>query len=302
VTADFIHDILREPSYNIRILSLRDAKHLNERLLCQALKTACRRGRPSGTPSIKALYILTHREQQGDQPRQDSCTVDISPEVISHQTLRSDGDGDAWYARRGAMITRPTGEDWAQTLRDCEGAIAFDAVLCRAPRHHNSPVFGRLALPRPSTAGPNSPPFAVATHAVGGCAGCGGAPEGWTTWGDGDGAGAGAFPLLAPPPLHSSNVRAAQCPGGQSLTPGRFAAGKTEEEAAAAARFIARCTDCLRERYCRGCHQWWCEACYTPAPRMAPGELTGDERKVRLGLNGRCDACTDSEQAESLPA
>ena len=53
------------------------------------------------------------------------------------------------------------------------------------------------------------------------------------------------FPLLAPPPLHSSTIKAAKTP-----FPGF------------GDKMLLRCTDCLRSRYCENCHKWWCEDCY----------------------------------------
>jgi hypothetical protein len=107
-----------------------------------------------------------------------------------------------------------------------------------------------------------------------GCASCGSAPEGWTVWGETKTAERdehdrrtsrsgsdeiGRFPLLAPPPMHSATLSAAMCPSGQPVRSRitQIFPGKQPK-----ARFIPRCFDCLRDRYCVGCQRWWCESCY----------------------------------------
>jgi hypothetical protein len=84
------------------------------------------------------------------------------------------------------------------------------------------------------------------------------------------------FPLLAPPPLHASTHRAGKAP---------FVNTRNKQ-------FIARCSDCLRVRYCESCHKWWCEDCYE-LPDIPPNtkELLGSSKgraeqdiKVHMGL------------------
>ena len=58
VTSELVHDILIDPSYAVRILSLRDVKNLNEHKLRASLKYVCRPSRPKGTPKLKGLYIF----------------------------------------------------------------------------------------------------------------------------------------------------------------------------------------------------------------------------------------------------
>jgi len=309
VTAEMVHEILRNPSYNVRILSLRDTQHLNERLLCRALKTACRATRPDGTPKLKALYFFTPQEPE-EVRRSKASSVGPPPEhpgslasfavaltAMAYQLPVCNyqwGGGSAWYEKRGKMLPRAiTRDDWATTLLDCRGVISFDAILCNGPRHHNSPVFGKVPVP------PGASHFAVATYSLGGCEDCGGAPEGWTVWGeqacDEEGKDLGRFPLLSPPPLLSSNVRVAQCPAGQSLNPSRF---RARGDTAKPPRFIARCIECLRDRYCHSCHKWWCEDCYRGRNSGPPTETT-----IKVRADGKCDDCSDldTEPAE-LPA
>ncbi|TPX18669.1 uncharacterized protein E0L32_002526 [Thyridium curvatum] len=309
VTAELVHDIIIDPSYNVRVLSLRDVKHLNERSLCGALSTACRRGRPPGTPRLKALYIFgpseqkiassTIIEQQGTAAAPEpsnaaaiGTTWNERSQAVLTSLVAGDnvGQGDAWYARRGKMVTRTISEDWAATMLDCRGIIAFDAVLCKGPWHYNSPALGKIDLGRiKSPFAPGTHRYAAAVYSLSGCEGCGTAPEGWTTWGEtvdeDQGGELGAFPLLAPPPLHSSNVRVAMCPSGQSLNPSRYHGSWSKTKPS---RFIARCYDCVRDRYCWSCHKWWCEDCYPGPPEPAPPMINSD---LKVRADGTCGEC-----------
>lgn len=211
----------------------------------------------------------------------------------SQKALAATDEEEPWYGLRGRQLFGGAGsvhQDWAQTLLVCNGIIAFDAVLCTGPRHLNSPAWGELDVDAlndaSSSASRGVPHWNVAHFSVGGCAGCGSAPEGWTVWGednaprpDADGRRCseptstnpdiGRFPLLPPPPLHSSSIKAAMCPAGQSVNTRRAAAGDPQT---GRARFIARCGACLCDRYCISCHRWWCESCYIgPLAASSPG-------------------------------
>lgn len=148
------------------------------------------------------------------------------------------------------MFNKTIGEGWAETLLDCRDAVQFDACLCTGPRHQNSPAFGKV--PVSSVPGAQHP-WSVAAFALGGCATCGCAPEGFTTYGDSP---SGDLPLLSPVPLHSSNVKTASRPR----------SGKTQN--GEKPRFVPRCWDCIRDRFCFSCLEWWCESCYQ-APTAA---------------------------------
>ena len=303
MTAELIHDILIDPSFSVRILSIRSAVNLNERKLRQALQYACRESRPPGTPRLKGLYVFGPRDSASAPSLGSSGSSPASGEsspgsgVATSWNSRSQKalteslteEPEEWYAQSGKQIARRINPEWALTLVACDGAIAFDAVLCTGPRHLNSPAWGSVNIDALNAAGsPASasiPHYAVATHSLlEGCAGCGSAPEGWTVWGEhastnhrdlyerrtstSHSADIGRFPLLAPPPMHSATLRAAMCPSGHSVKP-RFSSVSSMKHSKA--RFIPRCSDCLHERYCKGCHLWWCEACY-----LGPWALSAD--------------------------
>lgn len=341
VTADLVHDILIDPSFSVRILSLRDCKHLNDRKLRSALNYACRITRPDGTPKLKGLYIFGKKEMTPDASEplasgtRTTTTTGIVPAVgttwnnrsqkalTAAKLVPSDAEPEAWYGLRGWQFAgaRHMSQEWAQTLVACDGLIAFDAVLCAGPRHPNSPAWGKVDIDALSAAASSASgtvaPFSVAQYSLGGCAGCGSAPEGWTVWGEdkmgddrrlterrnSDGCSTnsdiGRFPLLSHPPLHSASIRAAMCPAGQPLYP-RLASDLRRSEKA---RFIPRCSACLRDRYCTACHRWWCETCYlgpwTASPHAGDADNGVDLARVskscwECGMN--CRDCIEDTQ------
>ncbi|KAI1100783.1 hypothetical protein F4804DRAFT_33609 [Jackrogersella minutella] len=261
VTAEFCNDILVDPALRVRILSIRDVKNLNERKLMQSLRYACRSTRPDNTPRLKGLYVFGARDApalttsspavHNGTPR-GSTNISVDWNHKSQHALKESirTEGDDWYHKRGRVIGKHIADGWAETLLDCHEVIKFDAVLCTGPRHRNSPAFGKV----PVTSGAESP-WGVATFALGGCASCGNAPEGFTIYGDSP---AEQLPLLAPVPLHSSTVKAATCP---KPSPGFDITEETH-------KFVPRCLECIRERYCFSCDQWWCESCYQVPSRQ----------------------------------
>lgn len=247
VPSDLCYDIINDPSFNVRILSLRDVKNLNVHKLCSALRYAARPSRPNqstAATSLKALYVFGTKDPAGNaKPKPTfspwatsgtlvSAAVTLkSSELLSTEWKR---EGDAWWERKGRIIGRRVEDDWVATLIGCEGLIAFDAVLCRGPHHRTSPASGKIAHWNEHRVD------AVATVAVPACGGCGSAPEGIVT----TSCQPVNLPLLSPPPIMASSLRAATTPK------------------VATQSFVPRCVDCLRERYCSHCHRWWCETCY----------------------------------------
>lgn len=257
VPADLVREIVAEDRYNVRILSVRDAKNLNHTKLQQVLRYAVRPTRAEGTPKLKALYVFGHmdkpavpaRSQPPQRPAPEPPIGVLSSEGAQigaqwnqmstaklNSALPAD-DEERWYRSNGRVLKRQQ-SDWADTLQACQGIIAFDAVLCRGPRHDSSKIKDPSAYLPP----------ALASIALGkGCEICGGSPEGPARFGE---SAETALPLLAPPPSHASTVRAAQRPDG---THGKFPP------------LFLRCEDCLRGRWCERCNRWWCEDCYDEA-------------------------------------
>ena len=276
VPADLVREILAEDRYNVRILSLRESKHLNQPKLQQVLRYLTRPTRAQGTPKLKALYFF------GPKYAVRSTLYDHSRQTLAHVgVLRSEGaqigadwnerssmaletcisdDEARWYSSTGRLMKRPL-SDWPDTLQACKGLIAFDAVLCRGPRHDITKVSSTDFLP-PS----------IAVVALGrGCETCNTTPESPAIFGsspDHD------LPLLSPPPTHSSLVRSAQYP--HRPTP-----------SGAFPPLYIRCEDCLRGRWCERCNRWWCEDCYQERPAQGPGPyLQRVEVREDLQRNG----------------
>lgn len=262
VPADLVREIVAEDRFNVRILSIREAEHLNERKLQQVLRYAVRPTRPAGTPRLKGLYVFgakepgpvtepVSRKNQRSPPRtpggvMSSLGAQIgaewnqrSSDALSSALARS--EHHKWYQSAGRVLHKRPSAEWAETLKACEGIIFFDAVLCRGPRHD-------LAASR-ADSGPQNAYLhpAVASIALGpsGCQSCHSCQEGPAEFGSSP---AHHLPLLSPPPLHSSTAQSAQKP---SVSPG-----------SPFPKLIARCEDCLRGRWCERCNKWWDEKCY----------------------------------------
>ncbi|KAF2687393.1 hypothetical protein K458DRAFT_415646 [Lentithecium fluviatile CBS 122367] len=288
VPADLVREIIADDRFNVRMLSIREAKHLNERKLQQVLRYAVRPSRPKGTPKIKGIYFFGPREPPPVQeapakkkrsPSASRGTMSSAGAQIGAEWNQKSSDAlnatlarteDKWYQCSGRMMAKRPSLEWAETLKACEGVIAFDAVLCRGPRHDPSKAYVSDA-----TAGlPNPASFlnpAVATVALGptGCETCRSCPEGAAVYGHSP---ASQFPLLSPVPLHSSTLRAAQIPqtvDGSKPPP-----------------LYARCEDCLKGRWCERCHKWWDEGCYTGSTVAQRTELQQTEFIEDVSPNG----------------
>jgi hypothetical protein len=260
VPADLVREIVAEDRYTVRVLSVREAKNLNQTKLQQVLRYIVRPTRAAGTPKLKALYFFGPKDAArymiGQQQRLEGSQAlgvmavegaQIGAEWNSRSsTIMTESYGDEetkWYQSTGRALRRPQ-SDWADTLAACKGVIAFDAVLCRAPRHDIAKVASKDFL-QPT----------IATVALGqqGCEICHSCPEGPATFGQRD---ESALPLLGPAPLHSASVRACQWPAQHDIH-GNFP------------KLILRCEECLRGRWCERCNRWWCEDCYhNPLSRL----------------------------------
>ncbi|KAJ5090432.1 hypothetical protein N7532_009116 [Penicillium argentinense] len=262
VPADLVADIILTDRFNINILSIRECRHLNERKLMQVIQHAVRPTRPEGNPRVKGIY---HFSPMHIAPRP-------VPEPESLEQLIGQRRGrvlksplpqqNEWYSQSGKLFKHSLEEGWAQTLQKCEGIIAFDAVLCRGPRHDVS-LYTEIDEEHPPPEDPMLGP-AVATVALGprGCDGCHSSPEGPAIWGQSPDV---QFPLLGPMPLHLSSVAAAKRP---ELIPGRHPV------------LIARCTDCLTDRWCHRCNKWFCANCL-PNPQHVRANLSPHQTAIR---------------------
>ncbi|KAL1845722.1 hypothetical protein Plec18170_009611 [Paecilomyces lecythidis] len=234
VPADLVADIVLTDRFNVTILSIRDCLHLNERKLIQTLQHAVRPTRPEGMPKVKGIYHFTPRNAPRSPSRakyrdwwSSQIASSASRSAETSAVPDSDSSLDDWYKPSGKLLKGSIEEGWAQTLKKCEGIIAFDAVLCRGPRH-NVDLFSSSNENGPQPDGRLLGP-AIATVALGpsGCDRCHKAPEGFATWGQSPDE---QFPLLSPPPLHSSKISAASVPAA-SLTLKELAKGAEETTA-----------------------------------------------------------------------
>ena len=264
VTAELVNEILHNKTFNVRILSIRGVKNMNERKLMQVLKFATRPSRPADSPKLKGLYYFGAIEKSAPsirtQQTQDvenvtsGVTTSIGAQLgaqwnqKSQQALISSftTEIDPWYGTPNLVIPMTSNHlskdwspfSWGEILQMCQGIIAFDAVLCRGPRHSiNDSENGGAYIPKPK----------VATFTLGRtrCQICRSVPEGYIKYNE---AHQHQLPLLSPPPLHSSSVRDAQRVSVNGISTMNIP-------------FLARC-DCITERYCEGCRKFWCENCY----------------------------------------
>ncbi|KAH8732350.1 hypothetical protein GQ44DRAFT_697493 [Phaeosphaeriaceae sp. PMI808] len=288
VTAECVNELLTEDRFNIRILSIREVKHLNERKLQQYLGYVVRPSRPEGTPRIKGIYLFGPRESA--PLTTPSTKRSASPDcrgVMSSQGAQIGAEWnhkstdalntalarteDKWYQSSGRMMAKRPSSDWAETLQLCEGIIAFDAVLCRGPRHDIRNAFVRED---PTSGLPHPASFlrpAIATVALGpaGCESCQSCPEEPAVFGH---SCQSQFPLLSPVPRHWSSIRAAQLP-------------HTLDGSGPPPLFV-RCEDCLKGRWCERCHKWWDEDCYAGSTVAQRTELQQTELLETLGPHG----------------
>ncbi|KAF2828536.1 hypothetical protein CC86DRAFT_368747 [Ophiobolus disseminans] len=288
VTAELVKEFMTEERYNVRILSIREVKHLNERKLQQYLRYVSRPSRPAGTPRVKSIYLFGPREPPA--PTMSVTKRSASPDsrgVMSSQGAQIGAEWNQkstdalnaalarteakWYQPSGRMMVKRPSADWAEILQSCEGIIAFDAVLCRGPRHDPSKAY---ITEGPANGLPLPGSFlrpAIATVALGpsGCENCHSSPEEPAIFGH---SAPSHFPLLSPVPLHWSSTRAAQTP--------RMLDGSRPPP------LFVRCEDCLKGRWCERCHKWWDEECYAGSTVAQRTELQQTEFLETLEPDG----------------
>ncbi|OJD12048.1 hypothetical protein AJ78_07304 [Emergomyces pasteurianus Ep9510] len=263
VPADLIADILLTDKFNVVLLSIRECLNLNERKLMQTLQYAVRPSRPKGMPRVKGIYHFTPKDDSqralhGRQQMYNTSAVAKYDRPGARQSDNEPGNSaelsdtakdnhrdqltwrHPWYKPSGTVLRKSISNGWAQTIQLCSGIISFDAVLCRSPQHQ--PFF---SVEGNDTQPPTYLTPAIATVALGsrGCEGCRTSPEGPAVWNHSP---EHQFPLLTPPPLHSSRITAAKSP----------VAFSNDEPT-----LIMQCRECLTDRWCNRCGSWWCSAC-----------------------------------------
>jgi len=231
------------------------------------LKDITRPSRPPGTPKLRGLYCFN-----ADASRDKFRILSVSRSGITATIGARFGclsfdeaahasaaiapwhSDDGWYDGNGQVLADVFGDGMGEyLLQECVGIVSFDAVLCRrCPKSILSGNWSeRYAHPQ------------VATVSLRGCESCHTAPEGPAVFGKSP---VDHLPLLSPPPLHSSTVRAAQMPATNGHAPPPL---------------YARCSQCIKDRHCNGCNAWWCESCYT-LPESVPkdNDMEGPYRIV----------------------
>lgn len=202
------------------------------------------------------------RHSSGEMAPEDS-------QLLANAKLRAEEDQSPfvpeheWYQPTGRVMTRTYSDEWALTLQACQGIIAFDAVLCRGPRH--DPNLEINKLPK-GVEGPGLLPPALANIALGptGCEICHSSPEGPAVWGVSP---PEYFPLLSPPPTHSSTLAAARTP---------------PNSAGHHPRLIVSCATCLTDRRCDRCNKWWCMDCLPPKQAKSTDTVTLDMENLEV--------------------
>ncbi|KAJ3485948.1 hypothetical protein NLG97_g6715 [Lecanicillium saksenae] len=135
VTADFCHDIINDPKFNVRLLSIRDVKNLNHGKLRGALQYACRPSR-DGSPRLKGVYLFGPRDSISfPQPtavaRQSSASVSTDWNQRSlgalSETLQS--SRDSWWDVKGRQLKRPIPSEWANCLLSCSAMLQEMAMF-----------------------------------------------------------------------------------------------------------------------------------------------------------------------------
>ncbi|KAE8148838.1 hypothetical protein BDV25DRAFT_157391 [Aspergillus avenaceus] len=294
VPAALVAEIILTDRFSVNILSLRECHNLNERKLMQVLQHAVRPSRPKGTPRVKGIYYFTPISQPRTMARSryrdwwsSKCVrqgrgenpLANEPPLPKDHHENSQYIQNAWYRASGRLFPQKIEEGWAQTIQMCEDIIAFDAVLCRGPRHNIDSWVHSDHAQDGHELGRQMSGLAIATISLGpmGCDGCHTLPEEPSIWGRSSKA---QFPLLTPPPFHSSSVAVAKRP---ALFPERNPA------------LVARCAECLVDRWCHRCNRWFCASCL-PNPEHVGTNLSPHQTAVRGPRNNQSASLPDGRR------
>lgn len=228
VPADTLRNILIDDAYHIRIISLLRVRGLDIDDFGSLTNHIVNYGLPSRVSRrLEGVYLF------GTSTPEPRLQTELRP--IGRQLIRVDpaerGEiQNPWYRKSGRLISLDS--KLSTMVAASRGVIVWDAVLCRGPRHM-----------LPIQQGYRKPTVASIALGPGGCHICHSSPEG-------AGSAADELPLLAPPPLHGPSIQLAQRPSLKHAASGE------------PLRFFARCSSCLKDRYCVTCCKWWCEQCY----------------------------------------
>ena len=281
VPAILVRELLCDETYNIRILSLRGVGDLGSGKLLQVLRYVLRPSRPENTPKLKGLYFFTPEMAAAGFTAADfrqrylSSLTGITNSIgarlgagpgagapssgaLHKEFIQSSWhQNNPWYSGSGTEVfcisSKEVSDQWSSLLEAASGMIAFDAVLCRQNSHIVAQMDGEGSQKVEEMRFEARP--ALANISLGGCQMCGSCPEGPAYPGTSP---EQHLPLLAPPPLHASTVKAAQ---------------RLHTNGLPHPPFIARCRQCLKDRWCERCNAWWCESCYKIPSKRAPTNL-----------------------------
>ncbi|OJJ46346.1 hypothetical protein ASPZODRAFT_159302 [Penicilliopsis zonata CBS 506.65] len=299
VPASLVAEIILSNRFNVSILSIRECLNLDEHKLMQVLQLAVRPDRPKGTPRVKGIYHFSpinvvcgttrtrYRDWWDSRVSASRCAgrVSISKSQPREESRENffDLPQNQWYRPTGKVFKRSIEDGWAETIQKCEGIIAFDAVLCRGPRHDAERYASMTDEDFRAGEGGHLLPPAIATIALGpkGCDQCHSSPEGPAIRGQSPDE---QFPLLNPPPMHSSTIAAAKLP---TLSVSEHPV------------LVARCADCLTDRWCQRCNKWFCSVCL-PRPERNTVNLTAHQTVVKMPPEARVGRTAPSGDGKNL--
>ncbi|KZZ98207.1 hypothetical protein AAP_00468 [Ascosphaera apis ARSEF 7405] len=269
VSAQSVGEILANRELSIAILSIRDCQNLDNQKLKHIIKHACRSDRPKDMPKVKGIYLFSSKEE-ATHPQHNHAVVPANACETSEDNRSQDGSANAamhpWYKSSGRVLQRSKVDGWADVLKQCEGVMSFDAILCRGPRHNSS--YYHLDSSQDMLE-PSLPP-AVANFALrpDGCEGCHSSIEGPLVWGHSPG---NQFPLLSPLNIHTSTVAACK-------DPTTIFNSKP--------KLLMQCEQCLTGRHCHRCGKWWCSTCLPISQNSAHSFIFEEEPLQENQLGG----------------
>ena len=118
VTAELVKELLTEDHYYVRLLSIREVKHLNERKLQQYIRYAVRPSRPEGTPRVKGIYMFGPRDRSYEPEPTRAPSPSASPSDTTRQVGRN-LPGQPWEGGSSELWT-PLAQDQAYSpSSDC---------------------------------------------------------------------------------------------------------------------------------------------------------------------------------------